>query len=78
MSKFSACSSNTSGGAIAAVDGAQFAASNSAFENNEADGLGGGALYSNEVLFFLLHYESIRFYVISTAKLSLETRQQCL
>ncbi len=54
LCKFTSCLSNTSGGAIAAMNGAQLTAFYTTFELNEAAGLGGGALYSSQVLFLVI------------------------
>ena len=48
-SAFIGCASNTSGGAIAAMGGAQLIAANATFQNNTAAGLGGGAIFAEQV-----------------------------
>lgn len=49
LSNFISCASNSSGGAIATIDGAHLSVSNATFLGNTANGLGGGALYSKQV-----------------------------
>ncbi len=49
-SKFLSCTCNSSGGAIAAVRGVKLTTANTAFVGNAAGGLGGGAIYSLQVL----------------------------